>query len=197
MPADQETTRLPQRILLTGPTGRIGRVLRERLTGRYSLLRLGDLVPMGQAAPGEELYDMDLRDPASLERACEGIDCIVHLAGQSIEAGWDIILERNVTGLCNLFEAARRKQVKRVIFASSHHAIGFYRRNRIIDTAVPPRPDSRYGVSKAFGEALGRYYADKFGVQVACIRIGVCRRRPEDVRHLSIWISEGDMTLLI
>lgn len=187
----------PQRILMTGPSGRIGRILRQSFTGRYNLLRMGDIVPMGHAAQGEELYHMDLGDMASLDRACAGIDCIVHLAGQSTEAEWETIFERNIVGLRNLFEAARLNGVKRVIFASSHHAIGFYRRKRIIDNAVPPRPDSRYGVSKAFGEALGRYYADKFGMQVACIRIGVCRPRPEDVRHLSIWISEKDMALLV
>jgi uronate dehydrogenase len=195
--SDVQTTPLPQRVLLTGPTGRIGRVLREKLVGHYSLLRLGDIVPLGDAAQGEELCEMDLRDPASLDRACEGIDAIVHLAGQAIETDWDVILERNIAGAYNLFDAARRQKVKRVIFASSHHAIGFYRRSQIIDNAVPPRPDSRYGLSKAFGEALGRYYADKFGLSIACIRIGVCRRRPEDVRHLSIWISEDDMAQLI
>ena len=140
---------------------------------------------------------MDLRDPASLERACEGIDTVVHLAGQSIEADWPTVMETNIAGAYSLFEAARRQNVKRVIFASSHHAIGFYRREDVLDNAVPPRPDSRYGLSKAFGEALGRYYADKFGMSVACIRIGVCRTRPEDVRHLSIWISEDDMARLI
>ena len=188
---------LPHRVLMTGPTGRIGRVLRTNLAGRYSLLRLGDRVPMGQAGPGEELCEMDLHDPSSLDRACAGIGTIVHLGGQSIEADWDTILQTNIAGGYNLFDAARRQNVKRVIFASSHHAIGFYRRSQVIDNNVPPRPDSRYGLSKAFGEALGRYYADKFGMSVACIRIGVCRTRPEDVRHLSIWISEEDMTRLI
>jgi uronate dehydrogenase len=192
-----DATHLPRRVLLTGPTGRIGRVLRANLNGRYSLLRLGDRVPMGQAAPGEELCAMDLHDPSSLDRACDGIDTIVHLGGQAIEADWETVLQTNIAGGYNLFEAARRQNVKRVIFTSSHHAIGFYRRNQVIDNTVPPRPDSRYGLSKAFGEALGRYYADKFGMSVACIRIGVCRTRPEDVRHLSIWISENDMTQLI
>ena len=188
---------LPQRVLLTGPTGRIGSVLRSKFAGRYALLRLGDFVPMGEAGPGEELCPMDLRDPASLDRACEGIDTIIHLGGQSVETDWPTILDANISGGYNLFEAARRQNVKRVVFASSHHAIGFYRREHGLDNAIPPRPDSRYGLSKAFGEALGRFYADKFGLSVACIRIGVCRTRPEDVRHLSIWISENDMARLI
>jgi uronate dehydrogenase len=190
-------TPLPHRVLLTGPTGRIGRVLRSKLARRYALLRLGDNVAIGEVGPGEEPCRMDLRDPASLERACEGIDTVVHLAGQSIEADWPTIMEANIAGAYSLFEAARRQNVRRVIFASSHHAIGFYRREEVLDNAVPPRPDSRYGLSKAFGEALGRFYADKFGMSVACIRIGVCRTRPEDVRHLSIWISENDMARLI
>lgn len=188
---------IDQRVLLTGPTGRIGSVLRSRLAGRYAQLRLGDIVPMGAAGDREELCQMNLDDPASLERACEGIDTVVHLAGQSIEADWPKILNANIAGSYNLFEAARRQGVKRVVFASSHHSAGFYRRERRLDNTSPPRPDSRYGLSKAFGEALGRYYADKFGMSVACIRIGVCRTRPEDVRHLSIWISEADMARLV
>lgn len=188
---------LPHRVLMTGPTGRIGRVLRKSFAGRYELLRLGDRVAMGVAGPNEELCTMDLHDPASLDRACAGIDTIVHLGGQAIETDWDTILQTNIAGGYNLFDAARRQNVKRVIFTSSHHAIGFYPRDRVVGNDGPPRPDSRYGLSKAFGEAMGRYYADKFGMEVACIRIGVCRSRPEDVRHLSIWISEGDITHLI
>jgi uronate dehydrogenase len=188
---------LPHRVLMTGPTGRIGRILRANMAGRYDVLRLGDRVPMGEPGPNEELCTMDLHDPASLDRACEGIDTIVHLGGQAIETDWDTILQTNIAGGYNLFDAARRQKVKRVIFTSSHHAIGFYRRDQVVGNEVPPRPDSRYGLSKAFGEAMGRYYADKFGMEVACIRIGVCRTKPEDVRHLSIWISEDDMTHLI
>ncbi|MEP9379858.1 NAD(P)-dependent oxidoreductase [Aquabacter sp. CN5-332] len=187
---------LPHKVLITGATGRVGSVLRQKLAGRYAVLRMADIVPL-EAGPGEETCHLDVTDPASIEAALEGIDCVVHLAGQAIEADWDAILSKNISGVYNLFEAARRKGVERVVFTSSHHAIGFYRRDEIIDNEVAPRPDSRYGVSKVFGEALGRLYADKYGLAVACIRIGVVRRKPEDLRHLSVWVSEDDFTRLV
>ncbi len=98
-----------------------------------------------------------------------------------------------------MFEAARRARVKRVVFASSNHAVGFHRRDRMIDDTVAPRPDSRYGVSEVFGEALGRMYADKHGLSVACMRIGSFR--PDDApteppRHLFTWISHRDTVQL-
>ena len=184
-------------VLLTGANGRIGKVLRQGLSGVYEVLRVSDLTPLGAAQPGEEVLHADLGNPQEAERVMEGIDCVVHMAGQSIEADWPTILAKNVSAVYNVFEAARKQNVKRVIFASSHHAIGFYRRDRVIDNQVPPRPDSRYGVSKAFGEALGRFYTDKYGLSVACLRIGVVRVKPEDVRHLSVWISQRDMIQLV
>ena len=105
---------------------------------------------------------------------------------------WETILQANIIGCYNLFEAARRKGVKRVVFASSNHAIGFYPRTHHIGTDVTVRPDSRYGVSKAFGEALGALYADKHGLRVLCLRIGNSATRPVDKRRLSIWISPED-----
>ena len=91
----------------------------------------------------------------------------------------------NIIGCYNLFEAARRKKVKRVVFASSNHAVGFYPRQRKIGTDEPVRPDSRYGVSKAFGEALGALYAYKHGLRVTCIRIGNFADAPVDLRRLA------------
>ena len=114
-----------------------------------------------------------------------------------VEADWETVLQANIVGCYNLFEAARRQGVQRVVFATTNHVIGFYRRSQRIDHAVPPRPDSRYGVSKAFGEALGRYYADKHGLRVLSIRIGNVGDRPLDRRRLSIWISPRDLLQLV
>src|SRR5260370_37821663 len=97
----------------------------------------------------------------------------------------------------NLFEAARRARVKRIIMATSNHAVGFYPRDRKIDHRVVPRPDSRYGVSKAFAEALASLYADKHGIGFLCIRIGNFGSKPIDKRRLSIWISPRDLTQLV
>jgi uronate dehydrogenase len=134
-----------------------------------------------------------------MEKAMASIDCAVHLAGASVESPCEKVLPLNIEGCYNIFEAAHRQGVKRVIFASSNHAVGFHRRKRVIDNNVVPRPDTRYGVSKVFGEALGRLYADKYGLSVACLRIGTFRNpdRPSDTRQLLTWISHRDMVQLV
>jgi uronate dehydrogenase len=186
-------------ILITGAAGQIGRVLRGGLRGSYSLIRLADIAPLGAAEPGEELCTTDIRDIADLDKAMTGIDCVVHMAGVPEEAEWDKVLQLNIEGCYNVFEAARRQGVRRVIFASSNHAVGFHRRERFIDDTVMPRPDTRYGVSKVFGEAVGRLYADKYGLSVACLRIGSFRPadRPSDARQLLTWISHRDTVQLV
>jgi len=188
-----------KRILITGAAGQIGIALRRGLRGAYPLIRLLDVAPLGAAEKDEEVLAADIRDPAAMDKATAGIDCVVHLAGQSIEAEWEKVLPLNIEGCYNVFEAARRNGVKRIIFASSNHAIGFHRRERFIDNAVLPRPDTRYGVSKVFGEALGRLYADKYGLSVACMRIGsfVTPDRPTEARQLLTWISHRDMVQLV
>lgn len=184
-------------ILITGAAGAIGSTLRTGLRGCYPLLRLSDVNTMAAAGPGEELAPADLRDYAAVKAAMAGIDCVVHLGGIPREAPWPAILEANIIGTYNLFEAARECGVKRVIFASSNHAVGFHRSSRTIGIDVEPRPDSRYGVSKVYGEALGRLYADKHGISVACLRIGSFREQPADIRQLSTWISPRDMVQLV
>ncbi len=188
-----------ERILITGAAGKIGDALRKGLRGSYRLIRLLDIAPLGTAEAGEEIHSADIRDMAALEKALAGIDCVVHLAGVPEEAEWDKVLPLNIAGCYNVFEAARRQSVRRVVFASSNHAVGFHRRERFIDNTVAPRPDSRYGVSKVFGEALGRLYADKHGLSVACLRIGTFRTpdRPVDARGLLTWISHRDMVQLV
>jgi uronate dehydrogenase len=188
-----------KRILITGAAGQIGLALRHGLRGSYPLIRLADIAPLGTAEAGEEIFQTDIRDMSAVEKAMAGIDCVVHLAGRSTEGDWDTVLALNIEGCFNVFEAARRAGVKRVIFASSNHAIGFHRRERFLDDAVELRPDSRYGVSKVFGEALGRLYADKHRMSVACLRIGTFRTpdRPIDARGLLTWISHRDMVQLV
>ena len=121
----------------------------------------------------------------------------MHLGGHSVEGSWDTILNANIIGCYNLFEAARRQRVARVVFASSNHAVGFYPRSSRIGVNVTVRPDSRYGVSKAFGEALGALYADKHGLRVTCLRIGNVGDAPVDQRRLAIWLKPEDLVQLI
>ena len=186
-----------KRILITGAAGLIGDALRQALRGAYPLLRLTDIRPLTAARAGEECARADLHDFAAVAAAMRGIDCVVHLGGVPKEGPWEVVLDANIAGTYNVFEAARLAGVKRVVFASSNHVIGFYRTGRTVGTDEPPRPDSRYAVSKVFGEALGRLYADKHGMSVACLRIGSFRERPQDARQLATWISPRDMAQLV
>ena len=184
------------RILMTGASGGIGTSLRKLLPPIYPDLLLSDLKPPAELGSQETFKAADLADLAQVEAICEGIDGILHFGGYSVEGPWNDILQSNIIGCYNLFEAARRKGVKRVIFASSNHAVGFYPRHQRIGTDVTPRPDSRYGVSKVFGEAVGALYADKHGLAVTCLRIGNFGEKPLDHRRLSIWLKPEDLVQL-
>ena len=184
-----------KRILLTGAGGGIGTHLRRELRGVYAL-RLSDREPVANLA-GDDFMVAELTDFDAVAALMDGMDGIIHMGGYSVEGAWQSILDANIIGCHNVFEAARRSGVKRIIFASSNHACGFYRRDQIIDDRVSFRPDSRYGVSKAFGEALGNLYADKYGFDVLSIRIGNVNDKPLDARRLAIWISPRDLAQLV
>jgi uronate dehydrogenase len=186
-----------QTVLVTGAAGGIGTRLRSLLKGVYPNLRLSDVKSPAGLASDENFVPADLADMSQVERVVAGVNGIVHLGGFSVEGPWDTILQANIIGCYNLFEAARRHGVERVVFASSNHAVGFYPRQRRIGTDAAVRPDSRYGVSKAFGEALAALYAYKHGLRVTCIRIGNFGDVPLDRRRLAIWISPPDLVQLI
>jgi uronate dehydrogenase len=179
-------------ILVTGAAGNIARMLRPMLRADYRL-RLSDLRPIEDLAAGEESMPADLADLAAVARVVKGVDGILHFGGHSVEAPWETILQANIVGTYNLFEAARQAGVKRIVFASSNHAVGFYPRSETIADNVTVRPDTRYGLSKAFGEALASLYADKYGAEAMSMRIGNVTERPVDRRRLAIWISPRDL----
>ena len=183
-------------ILMTGAAGDVATFLRRELAGRYELL-LSDRKSVAPLGPGEQFRRADLTSLAAMRRLVRGVDAVVHLGGFSVEADWNTILQANIIGAYNLFEAARLAGVKRMLFASSNHAVGFYPRDQKIDDQVYPRPDSRYGLSKVFGEQLGRLYADKYGLEVFCMRIGNVATAPVDRRRLAIWISPRDLAELV
>jgi uronate dehydrogenase len=182
-------------VLITGAAGDVGAHLRRELAGRYKL-RLSDLRPVGKKAPGESFMRADISRMADALRITRGVDAIVHLGGYSVEGPWEGILQANIIGCYNVFEAARRNGVKRILFATSNHAAGFYPRKQTIDHRVYPRPDGRYGVSKVFGEALGSLYADKYGMEVFLMRIGNVNTKPIDRRRLSILVTPRDLAQL-
>ena len=186
-----------QTVLITGAAGGIGTRLRQLLKGIYPDIRLSDVKRPADLAPDETFVQADLANMAEVEKAVAGVEGIVHLGGFSVEGSWDTILQSNIVGCYNLFEAARRHRVERVVFASSNHVIGYYPRRRRIGVDVALRPDSRYGVSKAFGEALGALYAFKHGLRVTCIRIGNFGDAPVDRRRLSIWVAPQDLAQLV
>ena len=183
-------------ILITGAAGDIGGHLRRELAGRYQL-RLSDIRPIGKLAPGEKFIRADVSKLADMLRASKGVDAIVHMGGFSVEGSWEVILSANIVGAYNAFEAARINGVKRVVFPTSNHAMGFYPRDQKIDHRIYPKPDSRYGVSKVFAEAMASLYADKYGVQTLGIRIGNVNPKPVDKRRLSIWVSPRDIAQLV
>jgi uronate dehydrogenase len=184
-------------ILLTGASGRIGRCLRYALREDYLLVcfNRSDISDLG---PKERLVRGDTAEAAAVEQAARGADVIVDLAGVSDVAPFrDKLLPTNILGTYNVFEAARLAGVPRVIYASTHHVVGYYPAAERIDERVPYRPSSMYGVTKCFAEAMGRLYADKAGLQVICLRIGFFQDRPLEERHLAVWISPGDMGRLV
>ena len=178
-------------VLLTGAAGKIGTSLRG------SLPALGWTVRSFDRAAGDGIITGDVTSPSDLDAVVPGVDAIVHLAGQPNEAPWPVIREANLDGTFQLFEAARRHGVRRVVYASSNHAVGFTPLEGELAADIAPRPDTLYGVSKVFGEALGRYYVDRYKFHVACLRIGTFAERPPDLRALATWLSPGDCARLI
>jgi nucleoside-diphosphate-sugar epimerase len=214
-------------VLVTGAEGNIGSHLLPFLAERYTVRALVRGPVAGLEATVADIADLDAIGPAF-----GGMDAVVHLAGSSaIETPWADVLHNNLIGTYNVFEAARQAGVRQVVFASSNHAVGMfeveaapklYRHGSgvMVDHRAPVRPDSLYGVSKAYGEALGRYYSEVHGLRVYCLRIGSARadddphsaslrqgRSPAHLppltpeynlrRHTACWISQADLSRLV
>jgi uronate dehydrogenase len=185
------------RLLLTGAAGGLGRELRPRLKAYCKTLRLSDRADLGAEQAGEEIRLVELGDRAAVRSLLEGVDAVVHMGGISLEGPFDPICEANIVGAYNLYEAARIHGVKRIVFASSNHVTGFYRQDEVISPADPMRPDGLYGLSKAFGENLSRFYFDRYGIETACLRIGSSFTAPKDRRMLATWMSYDDLERLV
>ncbi|MYW16463.1 NAD-dependent epimerase/dehydratase family protein [Streptomyces sp. SID2955] len=183
----------PRTVLLTGAAGGLGTLMRSLLPEYGYALRLFDVRPVD----GEpDAITADLGDTEALGEAVRGVDAVLHLAGISLEAPFEKILKSNIEGTYNLYEAARREGVPRIVFASSNHAVGFTPAPRAgeppIPVDTPRRPDTFYGLSKSFGEDLAQLYWDKHGLETVSVRIGSCFPEPTSVRMLSVWMSPAD-----
>jgi uronate dehydrogenase len=192
-----------QTILITGGAGRIGQMLRTRLARPHRVLRLLDVTAPKPAASGEAVEVLpatSVTAPGAVRRAAEGADAIVHLGGVATEGAWQDILSVNIDGSRTVLEAARLAGVPRLVLASSNHTVGFVRRDSAppggLPAGVPARPDTYYGLSKATLEALGSLYHDRFGLDVVCLRIGLCSEAPPDTAALPTWLSPDDMARL-
>lgn len=191
------STPLLNRLLLTGAAGGLGKVLRPRVRPWASSVRLSDIAPMEPAGPGEEIVPCDLADKRAVDALVAGCDAIVHLGGVSVERPFEEVLEANIKGVFHLYEGARRHGVKRVVFASSNHVIGFHPQGLRLDADSPRRPDGYYGLSKSFGEDLSRFYFDRYGIETVCVRIGSSFPEPKDRRMMITWLSFDDLTELV
>ncbi|WP_345814707.1 NAD(P)-dependent oxidoreductase [Paraburkholderia sp. PREW-6R] len=183
-----------KKIALSGAGGQLGSVVRAALVARGVPLRSAagsrPLVPLVE---GEDVMHGDLRDPATVERLLDGVDVLIHFAGTSVERPLPEIIDNNLRALVEVYEGARRQGVRRVVFASSNHAIGMYPVTEHLGLDCALRPDGFYGLSKVWGEALARMYWDKHGIESICVRIGSCVERPTEPRHLSTWFGHRDL----
>jgi uronate dehydrogenase len=196
MPCHPTPIRFP-RLLLTGAAGGLGRELRTRLKAYCDSLRLSDINDLGSAAAGEEVQPARLEDADAVHALLAGVDAVVHLGGVSTEQPWQPILQANIIGAYNLYEAARRQGVKRIVFASSNHVTGFYRQDQVVSPKDPVRPDGLYGLSKAFGENLAQLYWDRYRIETVSVRIGSSFPAPKNRRMLATWMSYDDLERLV
>jgi uronate dehydrogenase len=186
-----------KRLLITGAAGNLGRELRTGLASLADIVRVTDRAEMAPAGANEEVMPCELGDFDAIMDVVQDCDAIVHFGAAPVERPWAEILESSIKGGYNIYEAARRHGIKRVVYASSIHAVGFVRRESGADTDTAHRPDSLYGVSKCFVEDLAKMYFDKFGIESACLRINSCFPEPIDRRHLATWMSFRDLVQLV
>ena len=184
-------------VLLTGASGALGRILVRSLGALGWRLVLTDIAPFPDALPaGAAFTRADLCDGVAMLRLAEGCGTIVHLGGVSVERPFEEVIGPNIRGLYHVYEAARREKA-RVIFASSNHSVGFHERTETLPVDTAFLPDGYYGLSKAYGELMGRMYWFKHGVESVNLRIGSAFPEPVNARMLASWLSYDDFSRLI
>lgn len=184
-----------KKLLVTGAAGGVGRLIAGKLGGVADSLRLSDIAPID--TPEAEFTPCDLADMDAVDRLVAGCDDILHLGGVSVERSFDEILGPNLIGVHNIYEAARKHGVKRVLFASSNHVVGYYKQDEHLDASAAHKPDGWYGISKSYGEAVALMCHQKFGIESALVRIGSCFPEPVNRRMLATWMADEDFVSLI
>jgi uronate dehydrogenase len=180
------------RILITGAAGNLGRELRRGLAPLAQYIRISDHKEMTDVQPNEEAVVCELGDYDAIMALTRDVDAIVHFGGAPMENDFETVLDSNIRGSYHIYEGARKNGVKRVVYASSVHAIGYHELESHIDADSPVRPDSLYGVSKTYVESLSRLYWDKFGIESLCLRIFSSFPEPRDRRMMWSWLSFDD-----
>ena len=186
-----------KKLVLTGAAGRLGSYLREPLSELCDNLVSTDLVEnIGSTYSGETYIKADLANFDEINALMDGAEMIVHFGALTDEVPFEQILGPNIIGAYNIWEAASRNGIKRVVYASSIHAVGMYPQNQFIGTEVPHKPDTFYGLAKCFAEDLGSLYWDKKQIESVCLRILSCAK-VNNSRALGTWLSYPDLILLV
>jgi uronate dehydrogenase len=186
-----------KRLLLTGAAGGIATAVRPVLRELAEEVVLTDRAAPAGLVAGERFVPADLADPGPWSALADGCDAVLHLGAVADEAAFDVLAGPNLHGAFHVYEGARQAGVRRVVAASSGRATGFYATEERLDGDATPRPDGLYAATKAFSEALGRMYADRFGLEVVALRIGTFEERPRTTRDLSTWLSHDDARRLV
>jgi uronate dehydrogenase len=186
-----------KKLVLTGAAGRLGSYLREPLSKMCDTLVSMDLADdVGKLYPGETYVKADLSSLDAMLDLLKDADMVVHFGAIGDEAAWDDILQSNIIGAYNIWEAAYRNGVKRVVYASSVHAVGMHKKTDTIGLDAPHRPDTYYGLAKCFCEDLASLYWDKRGVESVCMRIFSCAQA-NNARSIGTWLSYDDLIHLV
>ena len=186
-----------QKLVLTGAAGRLGSYLREPLSKLATEFVSTDIVDdFGNTLSNERYIKADLASLEQMTDVLKGADMVIHFGAIGDEAPFDAILESNIKGAYNVWEAAYQNGVRRVVYASSIHAVGMHLKTDFIGTDAPHRPDTFYGLAKCFAEDLGSLYWDKRGVESVCMRI-LSAAQVNNTRALGSWLSYDDLIHLV
>jgi len=186
-----------KKIVLTGAAGRLGGYLRKPLAAKCETLVSTDIAPLTDPLiKGESFVQADLADYAKMSEIIKGADMVVHFGGHPDEKPFEDILHANIIGCYNIWQAAHEAGVRRIVYASSIHAVGLHPKTTAINIHTPHRPDSYYGLAKCFAEDMAKLYWDKKGLEAVCLRILSCANVTNS-RALGSWLSYDDLIHLV